>query len=292
MTERSVRLAIAVATWLLTCATSLLVHAQPNVAQANAAEQTVARSAYAQGVEAFGRDDYATALERFEAADRAVSSANVKLMRARCLARLGRDADANAMYDAVLHEASRWDDGRYQASAEAAMQEQREIAERLSSPAPASSDGAPAADVATADASSSEAAPQAAPPATAELPPSPAGVAASSDRASTSGTALPVLPIALGAAGALGMVSFAVFGAMSDSQWSKLDAACPGGKHCDPSLATYASRGQTYQTVANVSLGVGAALLATGATLFVLHLREDAPEIAVTPTGARLRGTF
>ena len=103
---------------------------------------------------------------------------------------------------------------------------------------------------------------------------------------------MPILPIVLGAAGGVGLASFALFGAMSDSQWNKLEGACSSDKRCDPSLSKHAERGQTYQTIANVSLGVAAALLATSATLFVLHVREDAPEIAVTSSGVRVRGAF
>jgi hypothetical protein len=100
------------------------------------------------------------------------------------------------------------------------------------------------------------------------------------------------VPIVLGAAGGVGLVSFAVFGAMSASQWNDPEGACSTGKHCEPSLSKHAARGQTYQTIANVSLGVAAALLATSATLFVLHMGQDAPEIAVTPSGVRVRGTL
>ena len=73
---------------LLACATSDLALAQPNIEQATAEQQAAARSAYAQGVKAFDRGDYSTALVQFDAADKAVSSPNAKLMRARCLAKL------------------------------------------------------------------------------------------------------------------------------------------------------------------------------------------------------------
>lgn len=286
MTERSVRLAVAVVAVLLTWAASEIALAQPNLAQASAEEQAAARAAYAQGVGAFDRGDYAAALERFEAADHAVSSPNVKLMRARCLAKLGRDADANAMYDATQREAASWEDGRYQASADAASEEQRALAPKLS---PAAAATSPAADApAVTPATEPASPPVRLAPAEVSAAPAPASTSSAPTHASDG---VPVLPIVLGAVGGAGLASFAVFGAMSNSQWDKLNAAC-SDEHCDARLSSHADRGRTYQTIANVSLGVGAALLAAGVTLFVLHENEDAPEVAVTPGGVRIRGAL
>jgi hypothetical protein len=287
MTERSIRLAFVLILSVLACATSDLALAQPNIEQATTEQQAAARSAYAQGVEAFGRGDYVAALAFFETADNAVSSPNTKLMRARCLAKLGRNADANAMYDATLREAALWDDGRYQASADAATQEQRELASKLS---PDAAGATPAMDATPASPPATEPAAVAAQAPPAELPASPAPATAPSHASSRS--SVPVLPIVLGAAGGAAIASFAVFGAMSGSQWNKLENACPTDMHCDPSLTSRADRGQTYQTIANVSLGLGAALIATSATLFVLHWSKGTPEVAVTPTGMRVRGTL
>lgn len=284
--ERSIRLAIVLILALLACATSDLALAQPNIEQATTEQQAAARSAYAHGVKAFDRGDYSTALVQFDAADNAVSSPNAKLMRARCLAKLGRTADANAMYDATLREAALWDDGRYQGSADAATQEQRELASKLSPDAPGET---PVIDAAPASPPATEPAPIALQASPAELPASPAPATAPLHASSRS--SVPVLPIVLGAAGGVAIASFAVFGAMSASQWNKLENACPTD-HCDPSLASRADRGQTYQTIANVSLGLGAALIATSATLFILHYSKSTTEVAVTPTGMRVRGTL
>jgi hypothetical protein len=285
--ERSIRLAVVLVLSVLACATSNLALAQPNIAQATTEQQAAARSAYAQGIEAFGRGDYATALAQLEAADNAVSSPNTKLMRARCLAKLGRNADANAMYDATRREAALWNDGRYQDSADAATQEQRELASKLSSDA---TGAPPAMDAVPASTPATEPAPVAAQAPPAELPASAAPAPAPARASSRS--SVPVLPIVLGAAGGVAIGSFAVFGAMSGSQWNKLENACTTDMHCDPSLSSRADRGRTYQTIANVSLGVGAALIATSATLFILHWSKDTPEVAVTPTGMRVRGTL
>jgi hypothetical protein len=97
--------------------------AQTTFADASEDQQAVARAAYAEGVEAFERAEYARALERFDAADHAVSSPNVKLMRARCLAQLGKQVEAYAMYGATVNEAKASGEPRYEASAAAAAEE-------------------------------------------------------------------------------------------------------------------------------------------------------------------------
>jgi hypothetical protein len=124
MTRSSTRLVLAA--WVA-LVVSLSAHsptaAQTAIAGASEDQQTVARAAYAEGVEAFERAEYARALERFDAADKAVSSPNVKLMRARCLAQLGKPAEAYEMYSATVSEAKASGEPRYEASAAAAAEE-------------------------------------------------------------------------------------------------------------------------------------------------------------------------
>ncbi|HEY2734958.1 MAG TPA: hypothetical protein VGI70_13275 [Polyangiales bacterium] len=75
--------------------------------------------------------------------------------------------------------------------------------------------------------------------------------------------------------GLVGIAAFGVLGALSNAEWSKLDRACPGRIACDPALEGHASRGRTYEALANVSLGVGIAALATGVVLFVLSAGDE-----------------
>jgi hypothetical protein len=95
-----------------------------------------------------------------------------------------------------------------------------------------------------------------------------------------------------GAAGAAGIATFAVFGAMSSSAYSELEDACPERTECSPSLEDTAARGRTYQTVANVSLGVGIAALSAGVALWVLGAPGEELGLAVSPTGVRVRGAL
>ena len=97
---------------------------------------------------------------------------------------------------------------------------------------------------------------------------------------------------ALAGVGVLGIGTFGVFGAMSHSQFAKLEAGCPEPTRCDPRLRDSATRGQTYQTLANVALVAGAAALTTAVTLWLVSLPEERAEIAITPSSVQLRGSF
>ena len=97
---------------------------------------------------------------------------------------------------------------------------------------------------------------------------------------------------ALAGVGVLGISTFAVFGTMSHSQFAKLEAGCPEATRCDPMLRDSATRGQTYQTLANVALVAGAAALTTAVTLWLVSLPEERAEVAVTPGSVQLRGSF
>ena len=78
-----------------------------------------------------------------------------------------------------------------------------------------------------------------------------------------------------GAAGMLGLASFVVFGALSSAEFSDLEQGCPDRSACSPSLRTHQTRGQSYQTVANVSLGVGVAALGASVALWILGAPEN-----------------
>ena len=91
----------------------------------------------------------------------------------------------------------------------------------------------------------------------------------------------------------MGLVTFVAFGAMSNSVYHDLDSSCGGGP-CPSSRADDISRGKRYQTIANLGLVVGILGAATGVTRFVLSApkSKSTTEVAVTPTGFLLRGSF
>ena len=119
-------------------------------------------------------------------------------------------------------------------------------------------------------------------------PPSPEPAAESGGR----GRQLRGFSYALAGVGVIGISTFAVFGAMSHSQFSKLEAGCPETTRCDPALRDSATRGQTYQTLANVALVAGAAALTTAVTLWLVSLPEERAQVAITPGSVHLRGSF
>lgn len=103
-----------------------------------------------------------------------------------------------------------------------------------------------------------------------------------------------------GGVGAVGLVSFAVFGAMAESAASDLRACEPGCDPGDPANRDAVDSGQRDATIANVSLAVGVAGIATGAILWALW-PEDEPSrdsaitvrsIAVRPGGIGASGSF
>jgi hypothetical protein len=101
-------------------------------------------------------------------------------------------------------------------------------------------------------------------------------------------------PLSYGAVGvgAAGMVAFGVLGAMSHAQYDRLARACPGSQPCDPALAQDATRGRTYQTIANVSLAIGVAALTAGVVLWLVSLPGERATLALKPGGAELAGRF
>lgn len=92
--------------------------------------------------------------------------------------------------------------------------------------------------------------------------------------------------------GAAGIVAFGVLGALSNTEHADLIEGCPSQQDCDPKLEDHATRGSTYQTLANVSLGVGIAALATGVVLWVLGSPDEQTQARPTARGIELVGRF
>ncbi len=79
-----------------------------------------------------------------------------------------------------------------------------------------------------------------------------------------------------GGVGIAALAGFATFGLMSHSDLNDLKASCPDG-NCPPSKASEINNGSTFQSVANLCLGVGFVGVAAGATVFVLSLGAKSP---------------
>jgi hypothetical protein len=100
-----------------------------------------------------------------------------------------------------------------------------------------------------------------------------------------------------GGIGVAGLAAFTVLGVMSNNDFNDLKSSCPGGR-CPASKSGEISDGRTFQTLANVGLGVGIAGVAVGATLFVLSVTgkqespQDATGLVVGPGYLGLRGTL
>jgi hypothetical protein len=96
-----------------------------------------------------------------------------------------------------------------------------------------------------------------------------------------------------GGVGVVGFGLFAAFGVMSNSDYNDLQSTCVKG-HCPPGKAGEINDGKTYQTLADVGLGVGIAGIAAGATLFVLSVtgKPDTTGLVVGPGYVGLRGSL
>jgi hypothetical protein len=134
--------------------------------------------------------------------------------------------------------------------------------------------------------------PEHAPAVEPEVPPTAAAVAA--PPASVTARAPELRPLSYAAAGigGAGIVTFGVLGALSNAQFAKLDEGCPTRSQCSSALKANADRGQTYQTLANVSLGIGVAALAAGVVLWVLALPDEHAQLTLTPHSVQLTGAF
>jgi hypothetical protein len=96
-----------------------------------------------------------------------------------------------------------------------------------------------------------------------------------------------------GGVGLVGFGLFTAFGLISSSDFNDLKSSCTDG-HCATSKAGEISDGKTFQTVANIGLGVGIVGVAAGATLFVLSLpgKSDTTGLYIGPGTIGLRGSL
>jgi hypothetical protein len=272
-------------------------------------ERAGARKTFEVGNKLYDSRHYEEALAAFRASYQIVASPNSRLMIARSLRELGRNAEAYREYDAVIAEASRGGD-RYRSSGEAATEERGELKSKIALLTVRVADAKPGVtvkvgDVTLADAEIGVPVPfepaqvvvtaESADGATAhsavtlaagaaselelrlikpvEVPPAPPPTPVAPPPViaahASSSSPLRTWSYVAGGVGAAGFITFGVFGAMTSSKYSSLEKACPD-KQCSPDQKDNVDSGKTYQMIANVGLGVGIAGLATGITLFFL----------------------
>jgi hypothetical protein len=293
-----------------------------------------AQSLFSRGRELFRHKKYDEALAQFRASHEIVASPNTRLEIARCLRELKNPVAAYVEFGRAAIEAQELvsQDHRYQRAYDAAMAEREDLAPQLgfatihienpsdgtvvkvggeemrraawAEPVPLAAGTteivvetpghAPVTKTVTVaagqqaalsvDAQSGDLANKAALP-----PPQP-----SPEPSSWTASARTWSYVA-GGVGAAGMLTFAIFGSMAQSNYDDLTRACPAGP-CGADKASEISSGKTQETVANVGLALGIAGLATGAALFVVSLPRGnatpSAALVVMPGGAGVRGAW
>lgn len=321
----------------LACACVLLVLLTTSARVEASEQEASARKAYTAGVAAFQNGDNAAAYDHFALANQTFPSPNIKLMLGRTLARLGRRGEAYRVLNealAVAGDAARYETTARAARDELRELEKQLAIVRIRVDDPDATASLRIDDQVIERALWSE--PLALEPGTVHVEladpngrrdghqlelsagssvtlamripdhvparaPAPTPVrtiaAASEEPASTGSHQLRPVSYAVAGLGLAGLAAFAILGSLSESEFSKLEDACPNAMRCDARHRETATRGQTYQTVANVSLGVGSAALATGLVLWLVSApREREPEqtsrLDITPHSLQWSGSF
>jgi hypothetical protein len=80
--------------------------------------------------------------------------------------------------------------------------------------------------------------------------------------------------------GVVGLGAFTVFGLMNNSKFDDIEKQCAGGSRCPDSLGSDAETGRSYQTFANVGLGVGVVGVATAVVLLISERGSATSEVS------------
>jgi hypothetical protein len=311
---------------------ALAVGVSPGAATPVQREQAQAR--FVRGKQLFDAKRYANALVEFQAAMEIVASPNARLYVARCLRETGRLVEAYVEFDRTAVEANEHarEDSRYARTGGSAAAERDAIAPKIgfvvarvdhasdatrlriageeirqagwTEPVPVmpgdtevvveTAPSPPIRKTVTVAAGQKK---SVVIDATAEEAPAPLAVQPLADH-----TALRPYAYVAGGVAAVGLLTFAIAGILSDSTYGDLSSKC-GSHPCPASDASEVSRGQSEQTAADVALGIGLVAAAAGATLFILSRspKKDEPAPVVAPASAELsfspgwlgiRGTF
>jgi hypothetical protein len=312
---------------MLALGLTLALPAAAHAEEADAGIRMAARELAVSGAEAYDKQDYATALDRFRRAESLYKAPSIAVMVARCLSRVGRVVEAVDKYeetlrtplDAAAPEAFQ----RAVADAKAEVEGARARVARLELRLPA--DAASGAEVrldgrllppallgvempvdpgthhvlaqargrspAAYDLSLAEGAHQAL-----EITFAPAGAPASRSAApapiqDTKRAGSPALAIALLSGGGIALAAGTVTGIAALSYKSTLDDNCNPG--CPSSMSSNLDAFRLDRTLSYVGFGVGLAALGAG-TYLLLHRSAAGTEMGavVLPGGAALRGRF
>jgi hypothetical protein len=310
------------------------------VTTATEEQKAEAGKSYERGAEALAAGELDKALEEFQRSLDVVSSPNSRLMLARTLAKLGRPAEAYAQLEQTVADAevAAQVDKKYASTVDAARAELAElrsqvglitvrvtestsndslnvggkVIEQTSWDRPVAV--APGKVRVVLRASTGEAVREvevaAGASTTVEVspPPPPAQPAALTQpvEVSTDSSSTRTLGFVAGGIGIAGIATFAVFGGLNNSKFRKLEDECISGR-CSPELESEKDTGKTYQTIANVGLGVGIVGIATGAVLLLVsggdseqdeaqvrrgRARAQLPRLGIGPGYVDLSGSF
>lgn len=292
------------------------------IADATAEQKEGASEAYKRGRAAFDEGRLDDALAAFNESYEIVASPNAHLMAATTLIKLGRTGEAYEELDEVITEAeaAAATDPKYKKTAEGARTKQQEIAgevgtltvlgamnkaapgatlmvngreiaqSRWSSPIKVN---AGSVDVTLTGEPTRTVEVVAGGSATVDLnaplpgaePDEGAEIELDSD-GGYSGPDRMLITYIAGGVGVAGLVSFGIFGGLAKSKFDSLEESCPTRTQCPLELEGEASDGKTFQTVANVSLGLGIAGVVVAAGFLTWELLDPAEDDAESPDGS------
>lgn len=295
---------------------------------ADAGTRMAARELAVTGAEAFDKQDYATALDRFQRAEQLYKVPSIAVMVARCLARVGRVVEAVDKYEETLRmplDASAPEAfQRAVADATAEVEGVRARVARLElrlpveppkglevtfddHPVPPALLGvpkpvnpgahrisarAPGYEPYSYELTLAEGAAQAVEIALSPLkPPAPPPVPAPAAAPSERRSGASPLTLSLLAGGGVALAVGTVTGIVALNRKHALDAACNPG--CPSDMASDLDSFRLNRTISYVSFGVGIAAVGTGAYL-LLHKRPSGAQVGAVllPGGGALTGSF
>lgn len=302
-----------------------------DVGAATAEQKAEATKAYTEGMTALDDKRFAEALAAFRRSYGVVASPNSRLLVARALVELGRLADAYRELELTVAEAqtAAAADPKYEATAEAAKLEQATLKAQIGFVTVAVVGAAPTAMltlggrtidggdwgkpvavdpgsievVLTEDAGRRQTVEVAA-GASVEVRFEPVQAPPPPIEEPTSGWDGPdrkMMAYIAGGVGLVGIGTFGIFGTLAEGHFERLDTGCKDASNCDPSLQFLADEGQTYQTVANVTLAIGLIGIGAGAGLYLWDFFDSGnnselsamrPRLTVGPGSVVVSGRF
>jgi hypothetical protein len=337
MTKRWIRSSIVLAALALPAAYATTAHAAGvEPAKATPAQREQAQARFVKGRDLYNAKKYEAALTELNASLDIITSPNTRLYVGRCLRDMGRTVAAYAELGRTMVEAKELtrDDPRYEKAAQAANDERVALAPKLAfvdvrvlhpaadttlkvagddvrrggweEPVPVLPGAATVVvdtpghatvtqEIQLAAGEHKSVTVDAAATSTAN-----AGTVAAPSTGEVASDGQPKyrpIVIATAALAAAGLATFFVAGAMSNSTYSDLKAAC-GERTCPPGHEDDISSGKTQQTFANVGLVVFVLSAATSVTLFVIGTPKKASTTAATarvtagPSFVGLQGAF